>query len=141
MKIQDLEAKIAIKADAAVQARIREFKRNFDAALNTLFDTPSGIGGHQFGSYGKFEGRSNEENCQSGCNKLSILKLAINDMLPDDDKTKQRKSAPWPSTLWQAERDKIRAELLEKMDLMARLIATTDRTSDGDVPEEVSAAS
>lgn len=131
MKIQDLETKIAARADTAVQAKISVFKNAIDKALSDLFGkTNTGI--DQFGMYEYSQTVSSPAPISSM--KLAALKMAIkdHDNLPDS----RKKFHPWPAFLWEREREDIRNELLSKMDLMQQLLTSKQRSTDKDVPCE-----
>ena len=136
MKIQDLEARIAERANVAVQAKIATFKKAIDDALTELFGK-SGMGGEQFGQLCYFEGKE-DKDYHVGRMRLEGLKLAICDYKTPYDKYRDQKiKLPWPSELWEKERDAIRTELLSKMDLMQQLLISKPRdTADDVLPTE-----
>lgn len=131
MKIQDLETKIAARADAVVQQKIKTFKAEIDAALKKLFgNASSGI--DRFGMY-EYVATSSSPN-QIVQNKLAALRMAIIDHVRHKDNTQT--GHPWPASLWETEREVIRTELLAKMDLMQQLLSSPPRSTDDDVPAE-----
>ena len=134
MNIESLDQKIAKRADEVVQSKIKAFKQKIDAALVEIFGG-SGYGEETFGNYGYFEGKDRPDLLTGRC-KLYALKLAICDDKPREGDSKKNDPLPWPSILWEVERDKIRKDLLDKMDLMQRLLMTKDSPSEGDVPED-----
>ena len=135
MNINTLEEKIRIRANEVVQGKIAKFKKSIDDALTELFGT-TGMGDEQFGQLEYFEGSTRKQHA-CGRARLEGLKLAICDYKKPYDQHRDTKvKLPWPSELWESERERIRNELLEKMDLMQRLLVATERRSDSDVPED-----
>jgi hypothetical protein len=131
MKLIDLETKLAERADAVVQEKIKVFKKEIDDALKKLFGFSS-VGGDSFGQYGFFEG-TKEPYWAIPRMKLAALKLAIWDR---QTKGESKVKLPWPSQLWDKERESLRDELLAKMDLMQQLLISKPRSSENDVPYE-----
>lgn len=122
MKIQDLEAKIATRADAVVNAKIKAFKSAIDDALAKLFGkTSSGIDQFGYYSYGEDPKRYPLEHM-----KLQALKMACLDHSKDGGQYGKKLKLLWPKALWDQEREAIRNELLSKMDLMQQLLMTPD---------------
>mgnify|MGYP001619360836 CR=1 FL=1 len=68
--------------------------------------------------------------------KLLVLRLAMRDHDGDDRKTMR----PWPTMLWRKEENAIRADLMEKMDTMQRLLMTRVEPNQSDVPQAAEAA-
>jgi hypothetical protein len=131
MKLSDLESKIAVRADASVQAKIKVFKAEIDAALNKLFGN-AGSGIDRFGMYEYVETSTTKPPIVK--RKLAALKLAIRDHVKNSDGT--RTETPWPKQLWESEREDIRNDLLSKMDLMQKLLNSPVRSTADDVPAE-----
>lgn len=131
MKIQDLEARIADRASSSVQAKIKVFKTEIDAALTRLFGNGS-QSCERFGSYGYASqiARVKTQEYEIANAKLIALKIAMADSEPHPSKQK----IGWPSILWEKEREAIRDELLAKMDLMQQLLLTKPRDDADDVP-------
>ena len=131
MKLSDLETKIAVRADAAVQAKIKVFKAEIDAALNKLFGN-AGSGIDRFGMYEYVETSTTKPPIVA--RKLAALRMAILDHTKVSDNCKT--PIPWPKQLWESEREDIRNELLSKMDLMQKLLNSPVRSTADDVPAE-----
>lgn len=134
LNLQTLEERINIRANEVVQIKINKFKKAIESALTELFGS-TGMGGEQFGQLGYFEGSKGKDK-EVGRMRLEGLKLAICDYKTPFEKHYDTKVfLPWPSQLWDKERDAIRTELLAKMDLLQQLLLTKERNSDADVPE------
>lgn len=131
MKLEDLETKIAVRADAAVQQKIKVFKAEIEAALTKLFGN-AGSGIDRFGMYEYVETSTTKRPIVA--RKLAALRLAIRDHVKDANQS--RTELAWPKQLWQSEREDIRNDLLSKMDLMQKLLNSPPRLSDDDVPAE-----
>lgn len=128
--LQDLEAKLADRAEANVQARIKAFKADIEAALAKLVGTiPTGQrGSNKFGTYYYHES-GRDWDVQAA--KHDALNLAICDHVEG-----QNTKLSWPSILWYLEQHRLRDELLAKMDLMQQLINSPARDTSDDVPHE-----
>jgi len=135
--LNDLEAKLADRAEANVQARIDTFRKDIEAALYKLLGAaPSGQqGSNVFGSFYYAAGRA-ERAYEFHSARHDVLQLAI----CDRNKESTHLKLPWPSILWEMERAKLRDELLAKMDLMQQLINAPARDTSGDVPHTESEA-
>lgn len=134
--LNDLESKLADRAAANVQARIKQFKIDIDAALIKLVGhtqrSSESFGQYYYAATGT---RVLNEGYAISRAKHDALQLAICDT---DDKTNAKKT--WPSILWADERVKLRDELLAKMDLMQQLINAPARDTSHDVPSAESEA-
>lgn len=131
MKIQDLEARIAERADSVARDKIKVFQDDIDAALKKLF-AGSGTGGvERFGCYGLSvkDHRAKDKDLDVARGKLAVLKLAIQNHTETQPTTK----LPWPRVIWDLEIEVIRTELLSKMDLMQRLLASKPAAADDDI--------
>ena len=133
MNIQTLEEKIAKRAGTVVQAKIKVFKAEIEAALNKLLGA-SRMSCESFGNYEYADTVDVGKNSQYeiAFSKYSVLKLAIQDEHVGPPRTKKL----WPRVLWDMEIENIRNELLEKMDLMQQLLVSKSQPSDDDVPRE-----
>lgn len=129
--LKDLEGKLAEQADCNVQAKIKLFKDELDAALTKLCGNGNS-GFERFGLYGAAgEGtRINNPNNLVANVKREILQLAICDKVSPESKTK----AGWPCLLWKDEQNALQNELLAKMDLMQKLLLAKPRVCADDVP-------
>lgn len=133
--INDLEAKLASRADKNVQEKIAKFKSAIIKALTDLFgEQPQGQQGNlRFGHLAWYG-----ENTTDGYAFLRahchVLELAISETSEDNTKI------PWPGILWRMEENRLRDELLAKMDLMQQLINAPPRDTTNDVPREESEA-
>lgn len=129
-RISELEAKLALRADSNVQKKIKDFQNDIERAVGKLFGQDDVRG--DFGSYEKLANSTGYDKSKIALRqaKLAVMKLAI------QNKTEDGKFAAWPSVLWEREREFIRNELLEKMDLMQSLLMAHPRNTDSDVPCE-----
>lgn len=129
--LNDLEAKLASRADKNVQDKIAKFKSAILKALTDLFgELPQGQHGNlKFGHLAWYG-----ENTTDGYAFLrahcQVLELAISDT------SEENKKIPWPGILWRMEENRLRDELLAKMDLMQQLINAPARDTSNDVPHE-----
>lgn len=123
---------MAARAEANVQARIKQFKADIDAALIKLVGhtqrSSESFGQYYYAATGT---RVLNEGYATSRAKHDALQLAI----CDTGETGNVK-LPWPSILWSDERIRLRDELLAKMDLMQQLINAPDRDTSNDVPHE-----
>jgi hypothetical protein len=120
--IQDLETKIADRANRNVQAKIDIFKKEIDAALTKL----CGQGHYGCESFGRYEKASPTDNYEIARAKGRVLRLAYSSVASDGSKLS------WPPLLWLTEENAIRNELLAKMDLMQQLLMTKERDTTND---------
>ena len=134
--LNDLESKLASRAEANVQARIKQFKTDIDAALIKLVGhtqrSSESFGQYYYAATGT---RVLNEGYAISRAKHDALQLAI----CDTDDTRNVKK-PWPAILWSDERFKLRDELLAKMDLMQQIFAAPSRDTSDDVPSTESEA-
>ena len=137
MKIEDLEKKISDRADAVVQAKIKAFKQEIDAALNKLFGRGTS-GCESFGNYVHADTvtRRRDPRFESACGKLLALQIAVRDKVAAENPNHPDVNVAWPRMLWTAEQESIRNELLSKMDLMQQLLLTKERDTENDVPQQ-----
>jgi hypothetical protein len=135
--LNDLEAKLADRAEANVQSKIDTFKKDIEAALAKLFGPlPSGQqGNNRFGDYYYYANQTSK-SYDFQCAKHDVLQLAICDCVPESTHIKK----PWPSILWTMEHCRLRDELLAKMDLMQQLFNAPVRDTSDDVPHTESEA-
>lgn len=127
MAIKDLEAMITERANTNAQAKIDQFKKDIETALDKLL----GQTGYRssFGSYHAYLGLSHiDPDCGLSAQRASVLSLALNNK--DDEK----KNLHWPAPIWRNEEESIRKELLSKMDLMQQLLMQPKRDTSNDVP-------
>lgn len=129
-RISELEAKLALRANDTVQKKIKAFQKDIEQAVGKLFGQDDVRG--DFGSYEKMANVTAYDKSKMALRKakLAVMNLAIRSTTEDG------KTATWPSILWERERESIRNELLEKMDLMQSLLMTNPRNTDSDVPCE-----
>ena len=133
MKMKDLEAKIADRAQAVVHEKIAVFKREIDAALTKLFGNGGTGSCEKFGSYGMSEDgvtRQKDKRYAIARAKLQALRMAINDL--DENKT----YILWPYVLMGTAVEEIRNELLSKMDLMQQLLVAKSVPADASIKIE-----
>lgn len=123
MKIKDLEARIADRAHEEVNDDIIAFQKAIDKALTDLFGSGA-TGIDRFGSYGYAAAKPKAEIENA---KLAALKLAIENSKPSLNGG--RENLPWPAILWAAKEEKLRNDLLAKMDLI-KLLITPKRKRD-----------
>ena len=129
--LNDLEAKLASRADKNVQDKIAKFKSAILKALTDLFgEIPQGQQGSlRFGHLAWYGDNTTDgyaflrAHCQ-------VLKLAIAETYENNTKI------PWPAILWRMEENRLRDELLSKMDLLQQLINAPARDTSNDVPRE-----
>ena len=130
MKIETIEEKINLRANENVQAKIKAFKLAITAAMKALFGP--GHCKYQFGeaSFADDENRKKEKTLDDYRAYSAVLRLAGKDSV-------DHKALPWPTVLWDIERELVRNDLMEKMDLMQKLLMTKDGGNEGDVmPDE-----
>lgn len=133
--LSDLEAKLAERAETNVQAKLKVFQADIEAALSKLFGPrPAGQRGNdKFGSF--YYEDSPPDAWDFARAKRKALELAIQ----DSDYNRQAGTYTkrgWPKLLWSIEAERLRDELLAKMDLMQQLINAPERDTSNDVPHE-----
>lgn len=134
--LKDLEAKLAERAEVNVQAKIKVFRADIEAALLKLFgQAPSNVRNtNEFGTL-YFTEPSRIDEYAFVLAKCKVLELAIQDR-DYVQRTGTTTKRPWPQILWDVEINRLRDELLAKMDLMQQLINAPARDTSNDVPHE-----
>ena len=129
MNIESIEQKIALRANENVQAKIKAFEAAIVSAMTALF-APEYCH-FTFGqcAFADEEPHKGRKDLADHRNFAAVLRLAGHNK-------EGHQRLPWPSRLWEIERQTIRDDLMSKMDLMQKLLMTKPGATEGDaVPD------
>lgn len=115
MKVADLEKRLCEKAKENVKKRVDQFKRDIDAAIGKLFEeNSSGMCG-KYATWG--QATTITEDRRTLYREMADMLWLASGFLDEDGNPIK---VPW--ALVTREHDKLRGELIAKMDLMQQLL-------------------
>jgi hypothetical protein len=121
-KMQDLEARIAKRANEEVQNEIARFRSALDTAIKTLLR-----------NCGCSTSSADVSSSYTYPKARKILMTAVGTVA--DPANAWKNDSGWPAELWRGREDAIRNELFNQMDAMQKVLLARDPKPDDATPE------